>query len=260
MSIYLYKDRDSIFHRFHPVTKIFGLALFFVAAMLIIHPATILPFLAFVLLGGAFSGSLANLKKVWPFLVILFIFTFLIWCLFYGGQKEVFQLGRLRITEESILFGLGMGLRLDILFLLGLIFLSTTRVEEFTAGLQRLGLPYTFGFALSLAFRLVPVFMEAAFTIVQAQRSRGLDFGKGNLFQRLRRYPPVIVPVFMTALRKADGMAVALESRGFRPDWRCQRSYPQYSFGWQDGLALIAATSSALLHLLFLYWGWGSIS
>lgn len=260
MSIYLYREGESPVHRLHPVTKILGLVFSFIACMLIIHPVSFFPFLSFVLLVGVISGSLGNLKRVWPFMLVLFVFTFLIWCVFYGGQETIFLWGRLRITRESILYGLGMALRLDLLFLLGLIFLSTTRVEEFTAGLQWLGLPYTFGFALSLAFRMVPVFMESAFTIVQAQKSRGLDFRRGNLIQRLRRYLPVIIPVFMTALRKADGMAVALESRGFRPDMHRRRPCVHYPFGWQDGIAMAVSVSFVLLHGWFLRWGVGNIS
>ena len=77
-------------------------------------------------------------------------------------------------------------------------------------------MPYKLGFTMTLAFRLVPVFLDAAVTVVQAQRCRGFNFDEGNLVQRARRYVPVIVPVFMGALRRADGMAMALEARGFQ--------------------------------------------
>jgi len=91
---------------------------------------------------------------------------------------------------------------------------------------------------MTLAFRLVPVFLDAAATVVQAQRCRGLEFDRGGLWQRLRRYIPVIVPVFMGGLRRADNMAMALEARGF------QSSSPRTSlyesrFGMLDTLALL---------------------
>ncbi|MBI2877706.1 MAG: energy-coupling factor transporter transmembrane protein EcfT [Candidatus Tectomicrobia bacterium] len=259
MSIYLYLDQDSPIHRLHPLTKVSSLMLLFVAPMLVIHPVVLSPFLLFLLGVGGVSGSLRNLKRVWPFMATLFSFTFLIWSFFYGGQKEVFRLASLRVTQESLLFGLGMALRLNLLFFIGLIFLSTTRIEELTVGLQRLGLPYIVSFTLGLAFRLVPVFMDAALTIVQAQRSRGLDFGRGGLLQRLRHYLTVMIPVFMTALRKADGMAVALEARGFRAGVERTACF-RYSFGGLDGLALVAVGAFDLLYLMLRAWGMGMIA
>jgi len=75
--------------------------------------------------------------------------------------------------------------------------------------------PYKVGFTLTLAFRLVPVFFDAAISVVQAQRCRGLPFDRGGPLTRLRRFVPVIVPVLIGALRRADRMAMALELRGF---------------------------------------------
>ena len=67
---------------------------------------------------------------------------------------------------------------------------------------------------MSLAFRLVPLFMDSALTVVQAQSLRGYDFNQGNLLERMKRYVPAVIPVFMGALRRANNMAMALEARG----------------------------------------------
>src|SRR5206468_3908909 len=67
----------------------------------------------------------------------------------------------------------------------------------------------------TLAFRLVPVFFDAALAVVQAQRCRGLELGRGGIVARLRRFVPILVPVLIGALRRADRMAMALELRGF---------------------------------------------
>src|SRR5260370_33587554 len=75
--------------------------------------------------------------------------------------------------------------------------------------------PYRVRFAISLSFRLVPLFIDSAVTIVDAQRLRGYDFNQGGPLERVRRYVPVVIPVFMGALRKANNMAMALEARGF---------------------------------------------
>jgi len=64
----------------------------------------------------------------------------------------------------------------------GILFLSTTKIEEFAYALTRVGMPYKLGFAMTLAFRLVPVFLDAAVTVAQAQRCRGFNFDEGNIF------------------------------------------------------------------------------
>src|SRR5206468_961941 len=98
------------------------------------------------------------------------------------------------------------------------------------------GLPYTIGFTLTLAFRLVPVFFDAALSVVQAQRCRGLEFGRGGLVARLRRFVPIIVPVLIGALRRADRMAMALELRGFNSG-RPRTTYLRARAGRADVLA-----------------------
>src|SRR5206468_3272179 len=105
------------------------------------------------------------------------------------------------------------------------------------------GLPYTIGFTLTLAFRLVPVFFDAALSVVQAQRCRGLEFGRGGLVARLRRFVPIIVPVLIGALRRADRMAMALELRGFNSG-RPRTTYLRARAGRADVLAGPLAVAS----------------
>jgi len=131
----------------------------------------------------------------------------------------------------------------------GLLFLATTRNEEITGGLIRLGLPYPVAFALSTALRLVPTFAGAGATIIQAQVSRGLDLEAKNLFTRIGKFIPLAVPMFITAIRYTNTLAMALESRGFRPD--APRSFfyePQ--MGRRDWLVLLVLL---ILLELFLY-------
>jgi energy-coupling factor transport system permease protein len=110
-----------------------------------------------------------------------------------------------------------MGLRLSTFVAIGLIFLSTTRNEEFTNGLIRWGVPYPVAFALSTALRLVPTFAGAGATIVQAQVSRGLDLETGSIFSRFRKFIPQAIPLFIYAIRHTHLLAMALESKGFSP-------------------------------------------
>jgi energy-coupling factor transport system permease protein len=120
-------------------------------------------------------------------------------------------------------------------------------------------LPYRISFTMTLAFRLVPLFLEAAFTIIQAQRCRGLDIHRGRLLERLRHYVQVLIPVFMGALRRADQMAVALEVRGFNSG-NPRTSYPRAPWQTSDVLALLAVLGVTIGYLGLWGAGYGRIS
>jgi energy-coupling factor transport system permease protein len=183
--------------------------------------------------------------------------TFLIWTWRYGpdGERTWLAFGPLEISHTAPLFALGMALKLMVFLASGILFLSTTRIEELAYALTRMGIPYKIGFTMTLAFRLVPVFIDAALTVVQAQRCRGLDFDRGSLWERLRRYIPIIVPVFMGGLRRADGMAMTLEARGFQSG--TQRTMLQrFPVGINDA-AMTIGTLVLTAAYLFLWWkGW----
>ena len=112
---------------------------------------------------------------------------------------------------------------------------------------------------MTLAFRLVPVFLDAAVTVVQAQRCRGFNFDEGNLVQRMRRYVPVIVPVFMGALRRADGMAMALEARGFQSQ-RSRTAFEQFTFRGRDAVALGVGLLVAAVYVVLWHSGYTSVA
>jgi energy-coupling factor transport system permease protein len=82
-------------------------------------------------------------------------------------------------------------------------------------GLVKIGAPYVVCFAFSMALRLVPTFAQTGATVVEAQRSRGLDVQAGSLWQRMKSYIPLMAPVFLVSIRNANLMAMALEARGF---------------------------------------------
>lgn len=252
MPLFLFIDRPSVLHRLHPVVKVAGMLCFFVAAFVSERPEVLLPLAAGVVLLIVVAGALPNVARLRVLFVLVFVMTFLIWTLFFRGGMPLVVWGPVRISAAGLRFALGMAIKLATFLGVGVVFLSTTKIEEFAHALTRIGMPYKLGFTMTLAFRLVPVFLDAAVTVVQAQRCRGFNFDEGNLFQRMRRYVPVIVPVFMGALRRADGMAMALEARGFQS--RRQRTdFEQFAFSGRDAVALgigilVAAIYVALWH------------
>src|SRR5262249_12441765 len=156
-----------------------------------------------------------------------------------------------RPRGEAIEFAAGMALKLESFLAASVLFLSITRVEEFTEALRLLGMPYRMSFAIAMAFRLVPLFLSSALSVVAAQRARGLEFSSGGVFARLARYMPVVVPVFMGALRRADAMSMALETRGFGRQTE-RTSFARSRFGLRD-----AAAAALLVIVVGSYlWAW----
>ncbi len=233
----LYLDRNTWVHRLDPRTKMLLLIATFVLAFVFLNPVYELVILALVVFFGYLAKVLSNLRRIRFILIVIAIFTIIIWFIFGGGN-----LG-------GVIYGISIAIRIDITIIAGMIFLSTTRNEEVAIGLVRLGIPYRFGFAVSTALRLVPTIASTGLTIGQAQRSRGLDLDSGNLIERIRKYVPLLVPVFVSTIRSTNVFSMALESKGFGASPK-RTFYLQPTISWRDGVVL--AVLVALLVAAFV--------
>ncbi len=240
MALSLYIDRASPLHRRHPVAKLSAMVMLFAAAFLLDDPVLIAPLTLVVLAATAAAHAFPNVWRLRWIVAPVFVFTLAIWTLFYPAPAV-----GVAVRGDAWRFGLGMALKLETFLATGLLFLATTTVEEFAVALRSFGVPYRAGFVVTLAFRLVPVFLESALTVVDAQRCRGLDFTRGRVHQRIARYVPVIVPVFIGGLRRADQMAFALEVRGFSSGRR-RTGLPRPPVDAGDWL-LVVVTAAALV-------------
>jgi energy-coupling factor transport system permease protein len=247
----LYVPAGTRLHRLHPVTKLGGLVAFIIAAFVVDRPLFLLPLAAIVFALLVPAGGLPNVRRLRVMFVLVFVFTVVIWTFFYGNV--------LVPTHEGFFFGLSTAMRLDTFLAAGILFLTTTRVEEVAYALGRLGVPYKVGFTLTLAFRLVPVFFDAALAVLQAQRCRGLQLARGGLIRRLRRFVPILVPVFIGALRRADRMAMALELRGFNSG-RPRTTYARARAGTADAVAGVALVGTAVIYLALWASGVGRLA
>ena len=234
----LYLDRRTWIHRLDGRTKFLSILFLFGLTLLFSDPRYLLMVGILVLFGVMVSQSMINVKRSWILLLLLFLYSTFLWPFFVDGETPLVQLGSFRVTTEALAFGLGMGIRLNLMVVAGLLLLSTTTVEDFARSLQRLGLPCSIGFAISLAFRWVPTLLGASGTVVQAQRSRGLELSTGPLRVRIRRYSALLVPLIGHALRQTTLLAMALESKGFAPGQVDKRNTPQ-PLGRVDYVVLI---------------------
>jgi len=218
MNLFLYLDHDTWIHRLDPRTKIAATLIGFALCLCFNHPLYVAAISLGVVWTARSAKALRNFWKLRLILLLLFFFSLVLWPFFAKGPAPFWSWGPLALSKASILYGAAMGLRLATFVAIGLTFLSTTRNEELTHGLIRMGLPYPVAFALSTALRLVPTFAGAGATIVQAQVSRGLDLESGSLLRRAGKFIPLAVPLFIYAIRHTNLLAMALESRGFDPE------------------------------------------
>lgn len=218
MNIFLYLDKNTWVHRLDPRTKMTGALILFIICLCFNHPLYMTGVTLGVIIIAISAKALPNFWRLRFILILLFIFSVVMWSFFAKGPTVLWSWGPLNMSNESLLYAIAMGLRLVTFVGTGLIFLSTTRNEELTNGLIRMGIPYPIAFALSTALRLVPTFAGAGATIIQAQISRGLDLESGSLLSRVGKFIPQAVPLFIYAIRHTNLLAMALESKGFSPE------------------------------------------
>lgn len=229
----LYITKDTLLHRLHPSTKIVGLFLLLILTVAFQSPWYQLVILIGVLVLARSAGAFKNLTRILPLMVTVLVFSVVSWSLFKRIGEPFWSFGLLTLSTESIRFGFAMGFRLEAMLISGMIFVTSTKVEEFAYGLRAIGLPFAVSFALSLSFRLVPLFFTRISTVLQAQQARGLDLKTGNLLQRARKYVPLLVPIFVYAIRDTDLLAMALESKGFGMKGE-RTEFLSFAFVWRD--------------------------
>lgn len=187
------------------------------------------------------AHGFGNLKKMAKLMILFWIGTFVIWII----------IPYLRHSPWSYSGSALLATRIVSFVLAGLTFGTITRVEEFTYGLTRLKIPYKGAFALTLGFRLVPLFYQNLQTIVEAQKSRGVDLDHGSLFRKAGMYLPIISILISYGLRNADIMAMALEAKGF--GYSPHRTfYMQPAFRFLD-IAMLMIAAGVIVGLSLLH-------
>jgi energy-coupling factor transport system permease protein len=219
MSGDFYLDNNSFMHRLDARSKLALILLTLVAIVIFQHPLWLVPITGLTLLQVYIAGAFRNLRRIRYILIALSLSSMILWNFFSSGVTPLWW----KFEVESFLFAVNRTLLIVLVICSGMVLVSTTRNEELVLGLIKIGLPYRVGFALSTALRLLPTIGSSVITISQAQRSRGLDLDVKNPLERLRRFLPLLVPVFLSTIRNTNTFAMALESKGFGA--RDKRSY-----------------------------------
>ena len=216
-----YFPGDTIVHRLDPRTKLVCVILYFVAlftangffSMLLVFSTL----MCSVALSRIRPGAL--LKGMKP-LIFIVVFTGLL-NLFYTDGRELVKWWIFRITYEGVIRTVIMVLRILLLVSCTFLLTYTTSPLQLTDGLEQLlrplkkiGFPvHELAMMMSIALRFIPTLIEETDKIMSAQKARGADFETGSLISRAKALLPVLVPLFVSAFRRADELATAMECR-----------------------------------------------
>ena len=214
-----YFPGDTVVHRLDPRTKLLLVIIYIVGLFNSVGWASY----AFVILVTALSMAISKIKprsalKGLKPLVIIIILTAVLNIFYIDGTPIV---EGWIITWEGIERAVMMSLRI-ILLIVGTFMLTyTTSPIALTDGLEimmgplkKIKIPvHEMSMMMSMALRFIPTLIEETDKIMSAQKARGADFDSGNLFQRAKALLPILVPLFVSAFRRADELAVAMESR-----------------------------------------------
>src|SRR6202171_6216971 len=213
----IYVDRPSyIHHRLDPRTKLAALGAVFVLALSFNHPAVLGAFVLLVLVAGRLAQ--VGWRSMAPFLAGSLWFVVLgvvIWPLYVHGGPDVLTVLGQTITLNGLLFGLAMGLRVALMVTDAGGGMMATSPQKLTVGLLHLGLPYKAGVAMTAPIRFVPLLNAERATIAEAQQARALDLRRGNPLSRAIKSVAIIGPLFIRAIDVAQGLALAMDARGF---------------------------------------------
>jgi energy-coupling factor transport system permease protein len=213
----IYVDKDSVIQKkVDPRSKLAVLGSLFIIVLCYNNPLFLVPPTIF-LIGICIWAKLGLKSLVTPILAaswILFL-SLILWPFYIHQGTVLFTLFNTPITGDGILFAVAMGLRVSVMVMAATIWMMVTSPQYLTLGLLELGLPYKAGVAMSTTIRFIPLINAERATIVEAQRSRGLDYQKGGLFTRVTRSVPIIGPLFLRSIDLAQSLAIAMDARGF---------------------------------------------
>jgi len=217
-----YFPGNSIIHRLDPRVKILGLV-FYIVALFTAKSYVSYALMALVMAGLIIASTLTlkmMVKGLKPLLIIV-VFTAFLNLFFTSGEHVLFQIWRLKLTLEGIRAAGFMLARLVLLVMGSFMLTYTTPPMALTDGIEGLLNPlkkikvpvHELAMMMSIALRFIPTLIEETDKIMSAQKARGADFETGSIFRRAKALLPVLVPLFISAFRRADELAVAMESR-----------------------------------------------
>ena len=243
-----YVPTNSIMHKMDPSAKLL-LVFFFVCVVFLANNLWTYALLGVFTIGMIalsnipFRFLLGGLKPV--FLII--IFTFVLHILFTKEGEFLFSFGWLEIYKGGLIQGLFISLRFTLLILVTSLLTLTTTPISITDGMEELLNPlkkwkapvHELALMMSIALRFIPTLMEETDKIMKAQMARGIDFSSGPIKERIKAVVPLLVPLFVSAFKRAEELATAMEARGYQGG-EGRTKYRQLNWGAVDSLLMVS--------------------
>lgn len=224
---------NSILHKLDPRTKLLCVIIFIVAVFLAnsipAYIALIAVSIALILISRI---PMKVVLRSFRALLFVIIFTAILNLFFTTGEKPLFAWKFIHIYPEGIEYAVKMIIRVSVLLIGSSVILTyTTSPIDITDGIERLLKPlkyikipvHEFAMMMSIALRFIPTLIEETDKIMSAQKARGADFSTGSIGKRIKALVPILIPLFISAFRRADELAVAMECRCYRGDKRRTR-------------------------------------
>lgn len=218
-----FHEGDSSLHQMHPAVKSVLLLALSISLFLLPSAWFIPAVLFFIVLGFHHAGvkldQLAGLRLI----LVTTLFLFALQVFFTRDGEVLLRLGSWGLTREGLIAGVSIAGRFLAIVLLSYLFVLSTHPGELAYALMQTGVPYRYGYSLITALRMVPMFQVEAQTIYKAQIARGMRIERGGLRGLLTRARQMLMPLLVSALGKADTLAVSMEGR-------CFGMYPQRTY------------------------------
>ncbi len=243
-----YYPVESFVHKLDPRFKILAVLAYILAAFFVKSYVGMAVLFAFLIVSIAASKLpvkviFKGLKAIYVLLGITFIFN----AFLSGGQNEIFTFWIFRLTAEGLGRAVFMALRLVLLITGASILTLTTTPISLTDGIERLLSPFAkirfpaheVAMMMTIALRFIPTLMEETDRIMKAQAARGASFDEGGLIKRAKAIVPLLVPLFVSAFRRADELAMAMEARCYCGGKGRTRLH-QLKYGKRDAVAAFA--------------------
>ncbi len=219
-----YYQADSVIHRLDPRVKL-GTTILFIISLFVFDGVggyvTAALFLALVirLSGVPFRFMVKGMKSIVFLLSITVIFN-----LFLTPGEPILHLWKLTVTQEGVRLAVLLSIRLGFLIIGSSVMTLTTTPNQLTDGLEKMLKPlnkvkvpvHEIAMMMSIALRFIPILMEETDKIMKAQLARCADFESGKLVKKAKSLVPLLVPLFISAFRRANDLAMAMEARCYR--------------------------------------------
>ena len=241
-----YYPAESVLHALDPRVKLFGALIWIIGIFLMDSLWSFLlatGFLMFLIILSKvpFSFMVRGLRSIMVIVIIASVFN-----IFFTPGKALVEVGVLRITDRGIINAVLMAIRMFYLIIGTSLMTLTTTPNNLTDGLSRslsplekLHVPVTdIAMMMTIALRFIPILIDETNKIMKAQMARGADFEHGGLIKKAKNMVPLLVPLFVSAFRRANDLALAMEARCYSSGKKRTKLNP-LKYARRDAIAYI---------------------